>query len=135
MMVVYMSDADIFLGLDNPDIIDLRILALSLGNDVAMLCEFIQTGYLLSARQGLSEIKKSILINDHLALKQAGHKYKSSAKTIGALALADLFFRLERLPEDNPMIAALIICSDIEDKLAEIEAVIASFGCFGELDR
>jgi PAS domain S-box-containing protein len=88
-------------SINNPNIIDLRILAQSLGNDIDQLKEFIANKFIISTEIGIAEMREALNNGDFVLLKRLGHKYKSSAKTVGAIGFADLCFKIEKLSSDQ----------------------------------
>jgi len=119
-----LNDLTVYINVDNPEIIDLRVLAKSLGDDIDLIFDFVKSSYLLSVRQGLSDIREAIAKSDVECLQRVGHKYKSSAKTVGALSLADLFLQLERLPQPFSHQQARDISDLIDKKITQIEIAI-----------
>jgi HPt (histidine-containing phosphotransfer) domain-containing protein len=110
--------------LQDPAYIDLRIFAKSLGEDYAMLLEFITERYLKSTQLGIDEMLQALSNYDLLQLKRLGHKHKSSAKTVGAMGLAELFLAIEKLTEPSYQDMAVILLRDLQLLLNQIRDLI-----------
>ncbi len=104
----------------DPEIIDLRILAESLGDDIDKLREFVATRFVESSQKGINEMKAALNLEDISMLRSLGHKFKSSAKTVGAMGFAELCLAMEKLPEDNFYPDAKELIEKMQSLLLEI---------------
>ena len=104
----------------DPDLcIDLRELEKQLGPVPEKISKFANK-FVDSARQGLLELDAACASRDQLALAALGHKFKSSARTVGAHQFADLCHQLEQLHDDPDGSAALAIVRSLHDWHSQI---------------
>lgn len=82
--------------------IDLNILAKMVGNDPEKIGKFAKK-FLDSARQSLLEIEAARSAQDLPALCALGHRLKSSARTVGALAFGETCHALEGLKHEGSL--------------------------------
>ena len=109
----------------DPEIINLDILAECLGNDREQLLEFVQERFLPSTYTGLNEMHEALKAQDREALCTLGHKYKSSAKTVGAMGFANLCFAMEKLPEEQWQEKAENLLQEMRQLLDTISSVVS----------
>lgn len=109
---------------DDPAIIDLGILAECLGNDSRQLREFVEEKFLPSTRLGLAEMQQALDSGNRTILATLGHKYKSSAKTVGAMGFADLCLAMEKLPEQDWQASARELLQQMQELLARVDSAI-----------
>ncbi len=107
----------------DPQIIDLAVLARSVGNDPAKLRKF-SLKFLESAQKGLAEIGAALERKDMAALAASGHRLKSSSRTVGALGFADLCHALEQCKDDKNMAQAQDIAGRLRPLLERIREQI-----------
>ena len=81
----------------DPDIIDLSILAKLLGYNPEKVRKFAFK-FLQTTQDGFTEMETALAKGDVQQVRELGHRIKSSARTVGALGLADLCARLEVIP-------------------------------------
>jgi CheY-like chemotaxis protein/HPt (histidine-containing phosphotransfer) domain-containing protein len=84
----------------DPAIIDLTILAKLLSYNQEKVRRFAFK-FLQSTQDGLEEMERELKAGNIMRLRDLGHRIKSSARTVGALGMADLCQRLEHLPEGD----------------------------------
>ncbi|TFW15424.1 PAS domain S-box protein, partial [Massilia arenosa] len=84
----------------DPAIIDLTILAKLLSYNQEKVRKFAFK-FLQSTQDGLEEMERELKAGNIMRLRDLGHRIKSSARTVGALGMADLCQRLENLPEGD----------------------------------
>jgi len=80
---------------NDPEIIDLSVLAKLVGNDPATIREFALK-FIGSAERGVAEIEATLEQEDMPALAALGHRIKSAARMAGAMGFADLCQQLEQ---------------------------------------
>jgi len=107
----------------DPQVIDLSVLAKSVGNDPAKLRKFALK-FLESAQKGVAEIEAALEREDRAALAAAGHRLKSSSRTVGALGFADLCHALEQGKDDGNMNQARDIVARLRPLLEQIKEQI-----------
>jgi HPt (histidine-containing phosphotransfer) domain-containing protein len=81
----------------DPAVIDLTILAKLLGWDQDKVRKFAFK-FLQSTQDGFAEIDRALAAGDIDRIRELGHRIKSAARTVGALGLANLCERLEKMP-------------------------------------
>jgi len=86
--------------------LELASLKELVGEDAETIREFL-TDFRVSARQLADELGKAHSAGDLNQVVASAHKFKSAARSVGALALADLCVELEQagLAENRPMLA------------------------------
>jgi two-component system sensor histidine kinase/response regulator len=82
----------------DPAVIDLTILAKLLGWDQDKVRKF-SFKFLQSTQDGFADMEKALAAGDVARIRELGHRIKSAARTVGALGMATLCERLEKLPE------------------------------------
>jgi PAS domain S-box-containing protein len=92
-----------------PALFDPSVLGQTFGNKADKMRKYAVM-FLASGRDGLAEIEAALAARDMKRLSELGHRIKSSARAVGALAFAELCLALERLKQDNdPARAAQIV--------------------------
>jgi len=81
-------------GAGTPDAVDARAIKDMFGNDHATFKEIL-ISFLEPSRQIVAEIEAAHGKRDAAEMRASAHKLKSSARSIGAHALADLMVALE----------------------------------------
>ena len=85
----------------DPAIIDLSVLGKLLSYDQDKVRKFAFK-FLQSTEDGLAELDKAIACGDLARVRELGHRFKSAARTVGAIGMGELFFALEKLPAGGP---------------------------------
>jgi PAS domain S-box-containing protein len=85
----------------DPAIIDLTILAKLLSYNQDKVRKFAFK-FLQTTHEGFDEIEAALRKGDIHHTRELGHRIKSSARTVGALGLAELCLQLENLPPSTP---------------------------------
>ena len=100
-------------------VLDQTVLEKLVGNDAAMITEFIGD-YCSSAQQAGEEIRSALAGHDWKTVGAGAHKLKSSSRSVGALALGDVCARLEKASKggDAKMMASL--ATEFENILAAV---------------
>ena len=106
--------------LSDPQIIDLAVLAKSVGDDPAKIRKFA-IKFLESTQKGMAVIDTALERNDLAALAASGHRLKSSARVVGALGFADLCQALEQCKDDENMEHARDIAVRLRQLLEQIK--------------
>ncbi|MET3132618.1 PAS domain S-box-containing protein [Oxalobacteraceae bacterium GrIS 1.11] len=97
----------------DPDVIDLSILAKLLGYNPQKVRKFAFK-FLQTTQDGFADIETALARGDVQQARELGHRIKSSARTVGALGMAELCQQLETLP---PSDAAQVQAGAIVTKL------------------
>jgi two-component system sensor histidine kinase/response regulator len=105
--------------------VDVKVLEQLVGDDPAVIGEFLQDFRDSAAKIGI-ELRAAYEAGDTVAAGVAAHKLKSSARSVGALALGELCAEMERAGKagDAQTLAALLPRFDLE--LATVDKYIAS---------
>ncbi len=115
------------LASDHVALVDLSVLAKMLGSDPAKIHKFALK-FLSSARLGLEEIEAAINQQNLPMIAALGHRNKSPARTVGALAYAELCQSLEQFKNGGEVESAIQIMGRMNvmlEKIAlEIEAAV-----------
>ncbi|WP_232251028.1 PAS domain-containing hybrid sensor histidine kinase/response regulator [Janthinobacterium sp. 1_2014MBL_MicDiv] len=85
----------------DPQVIDLSILAKLLGYNPEKVRKFAFK-FLQTTQDGFGDIDAALARGDVHQVRELGHRIKSSARTVGALGLAELCHSLETLPPGEP---------------------------------
>ena len=85
----------------DPQVIDLSILAKLLGYNPQKVRKFAFK-FLQTTQDGFGDIDAALARGDVHQVRELGHRIKSSARTVGALGLAELCHSLETLPPGEP---------------------------------
>ena len=105
----------------DPEVIDLLVLADRLAGDGDSVRRFALK-FLASAQEILTEMDELLRQGDRDALGSAGHRLKSSAKTVGAIRFADLCQQLEEWRAGGSLAEAKTIISRLHDLLELIHS-------------
>ena len=85
----------------DPQVVDLSILAKLLGYNPQKVRKFAFK-FLQTTQDGFADIEAALARGDVAQARELGHRIKSSARTVGALGMADLCHSLETLPPGEP---------------------------------
>ena len=85
----------------DPQVIDLSILAKLLGYNPEKVRKFAFK-FLQTTQDGFGDIDAALARGDVHQVRELGHRIKSSARTVGALGLAELCHNLETLAPGEP---------------------------------
>jgi two-component system, sensor histidine kinase and response regulator len=107
----------------SPSLIELSVLEKIMGSDPVKLRKFALK-FLSSAQQGLHEIEAALQQANLAALAALGHRNKSPARTVGALAYADLCQKLEQFKGGGDVEQARQIVVQMRPMLGQIAAQI-----------
>ena len=110
---------------NDPQVIDLRVLAKNFENNPEKVRKFALR-FLESAQQSIVDVDAALAREDLPLLKALGHRNKSSASSVGALGLAQLWQALEQMQENGNVEQAREIVCQLQPLLAQIETHIAA---------
>lgn len=114
----------ISVGAGQTAILDIEVLEKLIGNDPEMIAEFLQD-FRLSAAATSKQIVDAIVSGHFEEVQAAAHKLKSSARSVGALALGNLCAGLETYAKEKDLGKLNEKLSDFSAASAEVEACIA----------
>lgn len=112
---------------NDPEIIDLRVLATLIGNDPEKIGFYIDR-FRESARNTLSEMEQALIKNDFAALSRLGHRIKSVAFTMGAMRFGHICEALEQEDLEGGLVSARSAVDELKSLMGQIEQVLASCG-------
>jgi CheY-like chemotaxis protein len=124
-MVQYQTLQDDSKNDDQLALLDLSVLEKMLGTTDPLKVKKFALKFLLSAQQGLEEIETALEKEDLATLAALGHRNKSPAKTVGALAYAELCLGLEHFKNDGSVKDAEQLVLQMGAMLKKIEILIA----------
>jgi PAS domain S-box-containing protein len=106
-------------GCNDPEIIDLAVLAGLVGDDPAKIAKF-SARFVQTAGDTLAEMESAVAASDLHALGQLGHRLKSAAFTVGAMRFGELCHAVERLKDSHDAQAARAL---VDQLLALFEVI------------
>src|ERR1035437_10071595 len=117
--------SDAFLSQNQPAV-DVRVLAALIGNDEAVIGEFLND-FRVSAMQIAAELRTACLAGEALQTAAAAHKLKSAARSVGAMALGDFCAAMEKAGRlgDTPTLWGLLPGFEVE--LARVDSFLVTY--------
>ncbi len=110
---------------DGQAAVDLATLAAMVGDDPAIQARILAK-FLTAAGQALTDIAAARSRDDAAAMADLGHKFKSSARTIGATALGNACEALEQAGKTGDMAACERHANDVTRRLNPVTQFIES---------
>ena len=110
---------------DVTDVVDPAVLKEILGSDDAEMLADFYADFLRGGEDTLNEIQQAYTAQDATELGGLGHRLKSSARTIGANALADCCFELEQAGKHGHWDAIEELVSTLPRHFAAVQAWVA----------
>ena len=106
--------------------VDVNILKALIGDDEAMIREFLHD-FRASAAKIAAELRAACAAEEAAAAGALAHKLKSSARSVGALALGELCAAMEKAGKtgDTTELAALL--PRFEQELASVEGFLEGY--------
>jgi PAS domain S-box-containing protein len=106
--------------------LDVTVLKALIGDDEAILLDFLQE-FAISAKKIAGEIRNSYVLQQSTTTGFLAHKLKSSARSVGALALGDICEKMERAGKagDKQTLLGLLIEFDME--FLKVEDLLAQY--------
>ncbi len=105
--------------------VDVRVLEALVGDDPAVIGEFLQDFRASSAKIAL-ELRTAYQAGQTAAVGAAAHKLKSSARSVGALALGELCAQMEQAGKAGDTAALAALLPRFEAELAAVDKYIGS---------
>jgi two-component system, sensor histidine kinase and response regulator len=105
--------------------VDVKVLEQLVGNDPAVIEEFLQDFRVSAAKIG-TELRAAVVAADTARAGAAAHKLKSSARSVGALGLGELCAEMERLGKAGDAQALTALLPRFESELATVDKYIES---------
>ncbi len=118
------ADATVAVVSENVDaVIDIRVLQDLVGNEPAVVHEFLQdfrVGALIMAE----DLRAASARNDRRLIASIAHKLKSSARSVGALQLGECCAQLEMLCNQQPEVSLIESIREFERELAAVNGCV-----------
>lgn len=106
--------------------VDEKVLSKTIGGDKNHVREML--GYFTQpSRKIVTEMNQAFLAHSAVGIKNAAHKLKSSARTIGAIALADVCVLLEDAGKKDDWNAIADNYPLIENLFSDVEVFIKNY--------
>ena len=104
-------------------VLDPRVLEKLVGADPARLRKYARL-FTLSMDEVLPQVDAALSRHDNTALAALGHRGKSTARNMGALALAEHFLQLEQAARGTDLTRTQSIVAALRPALAEVQAAL-----------
>ena len=106
--------------------VDEKVLAKTIGSDRKVVREML--GYFAQpSRKIIADMNDAIAEHSATGMRNAAHKLKSSARTIGATSLADLCVLLEDAAKDNDWGVIVTNYPLVENLFSDVEVFIKNY--------
>jgi CheY-like chemotaxis protein/HPt (histidine-containing phosphotransfer) domain-containing protein/anti-sigma regulatory factor (Ser/Thr protein kinase) len=105
--------------------VDVSVLAELVGNDLAVIHELLQD-FRVSAAKIAMELRAACAAGQATAAGAAAHKLKSSARSVGALALGELCAEIEQAGNAGDTEALTALLSRFEAEMAVVDAYLGA---------
>ncbi len=115
-------------------VVDVAVLKGLVGDDAGTIREFL-SDYLASARRLAAELRAAVAAGDTHKVAAVAHKLKSSSRSVGALAFADLCAGLENAGRVGDKAAIVQDMPKFEAALTAVETEIADLVAGSESDN
>jgi two-component system sensor histidine kinase/response regulator len=117
------TGADISATMAGP--VDVRVLETLVGNDPAVISEFLRDFRASSAKIAV-ELRTAYQVGQAAAVGAAAHKLKSSARSVGALALGEFCAQMEQAGKAGNTAALMTLLPQFEAELSVVDKYIGS---------
>ena len=112
---------------DSVDVpVDVNVLKALIGDDEAMIREFLHD-FRISAAKIAVELRAACAAGQATAAGALAHKLKSSARSVGALALGELCAAMEQAGKAGDMAALAVLLLKFERELAGVEGFLEGY--------
>ncbi len=112
-------NTDVPMNSENSALIDLSSLKKMMGSDPAKVQKFALK-FVQTAQQGMGEIEEMLKQENMAALAALGHRSKSPARTVGAMAFADMCQALEKFKDGGDIEEARLLVARMHALLQRI---------------
>jgi len=106
--------------------VDVNMLKALIGGDEAMIREFLHA-FRISAAKIAVELRTASAAGQAATAGAAAHKLKSSARSVGALALGELCAEMEKAGKGGDAEALAVLLPKFEQKLASVESLLDAY--------
>jgi PAS domain S-box-containing protein len=109
-----------------PVAVDVNVLKALIGDDETLIREFLHD-FRISAAKIAAELRTASAAGQAAAAGAAAHKLKSSARSVGALALGELCAEMEKAGKAGNIEALAVLLPRFEQELASVEHYLAGY--------
>jgi PAS domain S-box-containing protein len=113
-----------------PDAVDIKVLAGLIGNEPAVIREFMND-FSSSSTQITDELRTTFAAGDTRATGALAHKLKSSARAVGAMALGELCAAMEQAGKANDAASLVLLLPRFEAELLRVNTFLHRFETTG----
>ena len=106
--------------------VDVKVLKALIGDDEAMIREFLHD-FRLSAAKIAVELRTACAAGQAAAAGALAHKLKSSARSVGALALGELCAAMEKAGKAGDTAALAVLLPKFEQELASVKGFLEGY--------
>lgn len=106
--------------------VDVDVLRAQIGDDEVILREFLDD-FRISAAEIAVELRMACMAEHAVAAEALAHKLKSSARSVGALALGELCAEMEKSGRAGDTDALTLLMPMFEQELASVEAYLEGY--------
>jgi CheY-like chemotaxis protein/HPt (histidine-containing phosphotransfer) domain-containing protein len=106
--------------------VDVNVLKALVGDDEAMIREFLHDFRLSAAKIGV-ELRTACAAGQATDAGAHAHKLKSSARSVGALALGELCAEMEKAGKGGDMEELAVLLPRFEQELAKVESYLEGY--------
>ncbi len=110
-------------GAPVPAVVDMSVLAALVGEDPDVIREFLND-FRTSAQKAAAELRAAFQAGQVSAVGAVAHKLKSSARSVGALALGELCAQMEDATETGQIEALRLLVARFEKEMAAVNAFL-----------
>jgi HPt (histidine-containing phosphotransfer) domain-containing protein len=103
-----------------------NVLKALIGDDETLIREFLHD-FRISAAKIAAELRTASAAGQAAAAGAAAHKLKSSARSVGALALGELCAEMEKAGKAGNIEALAVLLPRFEQELASVEHYLAGY--------
>lgn len=114
------------MGHASPAPVDVNVLKALIGDDEAMIREFLHD-FRLSALKIAVELRSACAAGQATLAGAHAHKLKSSARSVGALALGELCAEMEKAGKSGDTAALAELLPRFEQELATVERYLEGY--------
>jgi HPt (histidine-containing phosphotransfer) domain-containing protein len=107
-------------------VVDVNVLKALIGDEETMIREFLHDFRLSAAKIG-EELRTACAADQPTVAGAHAHKLKSSSRSVGALALGELCFEMEKAGKSGDKAALAVLLPQFEMELAKVVAYLDGY--------
>jgi signal transduction histidine kinase/HPt (histidine-containing phosphotransfer) domain-containing protein/ActR/RegA family two-component response regulator len=115
--------APLTIGAPAPAVVDVTVLAALVGDDPEVIREFLND-FRTSGQKATAEIRRAFQAGQVSVVGAVSHKLKSSARSVGALALGELCAQIEDASQTGQLEALRPLAAKFEREMAAVNAFL-----------